>query len=106
MCDNAKINWRTLRVYIYKTAVVSDQVIFSVARAFSNKKRCLKNGVMVFHNLVWEDRQKKNKLREVMKQAYEEGKKPLFYQDSRFKILYFALFISSIAVNIVIKRRK
>ena len=37
---------------------------------------------MVFDDLVWEDRQKKtpkNKLREVMKQGCEEGKKPRFY---------------------------
>ena len=29
-------------------------------------------------DLIWEDRQKKEKLKEIMKQAYEEGKKPRF----------------------------
>ena len=29
-------------------------------------------------DLIWEDRQKKKKLKEIMKQAYEEGKKPRF----------------------------
>lgn len=42
------------------------------------KKRDLKNGVRVSEDLIWEDRQKKKKLKDVMKQAYDEGKKPRF----------------------------
>ena len=38
-------------------------------------KRSLKNDVRISDYLIWEDRQKK-KLKEIMKQAYEEGKKP------------------------------
>lgn len=36
-------------------------------------KRSLKNGVRVSDDLIWEDRQQKKKLKEVMKLAYEEG---------------------------------
>ena len=42
------------------------------------RKRDLKNGVRVSEDLIWEDRQKKKKLKDVMKQAYDEGKKPRF----------------------------
>ena len=42
------------------------------------RKRNLKNGVRVSEDLIWEDRQKKKKLKDVMKQAYDEGKKPRF----------------------------
>ena len=41
-------------------------------------KRSLKNRVKISDDLIWEDRQKKKKLKEIMKQAYEEGKKPRF----------------------------
>ena len=42
------------------------------------RKRDLKNGVRVSEDLIWKDRQTKNKLNDVMKQAYDEGKKPRF----------------------------
>lgn len=42
-------------------------------------KRSLKNGVRVSDDLIWEDRQQKKKLKEVMKLAYEEGKRPRFH---------------------------
>ena len=42
------------------------------------RKRDLKNGVRVSDDLIWKDRQKKKKLHDVMKQAYDEGKKPRF----------------------------
>lgn len=37
------------------------------------------NDVRIFDDLIWEDRQKKKKLKQIMKQAYEEGKKPRFH---------------------------
>ena len=43
------------------------------------KKTMLKNGVTVSDDLIWEDRQTKKKLKDVMQQAYEEGKKPRFH---------------------------
>ena len=42
------------------------------------RKRDLKNGVRVSEDLIWEDQQKKKKLKDVMKQAYDEGKKLRF----------------------------
>ena len=42
------------------------------------RKRDLKNGVRVSEDLIWKDRQKKKKLNDVMKQAYDEGKKLRF----------------------------
>ena len=36
-------------------------------------KRSLKNDVRISDDLIWKDRQKK-KLKEIIKQAYEEGK--------------------------------
>ena len=42
------------------------------------RKRDLNNGVRVSEDLIWEDRQKKKKFKDVMKQAYDEGKKPRF----------------------------
>ena len=44
------------------------------------KKRDLKDGVWVTEDLIWEDREKKKKLKEVMKEAFETGKKPRFYR--------------------------
>ena len=46
-------------------------------------KRSLKNGVRISDDLIWEDRQKK-KLKEIMKQAYEEGKKPRFHHGNLY----------------------
>ena len=43
------------------------------------KKRELRNGVRVSNDLIWEDRQKKKKLRLVMKDAFEAGKRPRFH---------------------------
>ena len=43
------------------------------------KKRELRNGVRVSDDLIWEDRQKKKKLRLVMKDAFEAGKRPRFH---------------------------
>ena len=48
------------------------------------KNRNLKNGVRVSDDLFWEDRQKKKKLREVMKQAYDEGKKVRFHHGNLY----------------------
>ena len=47
-------------------------------------KRSLKNGVRISDDLIWEDRQKKKKLKEIMKQAYEEGKKPRFHHGNLY----------------------
>ena len=42
------------------------------------KKRDLRDGVRVSDDLIWEDRQKKEQLRLVMKDAFEAGKRPRF----------------------------
>ena len=52
-------------------------------------QRNLKNGLRMSDDLIWEDRQKKKKLREVMKQAYDEGKKVRFHHGN----LYFDGFL-------------
>ena len=44
------------------------------------KKRDLKDGVWITEDLIWEDREKKKKLKDVMKQAFESGKKPRFHR--------------------------
>ena len=46
---------------------------------FIKKKRELRNGVRVSDDLIWEDRQKKKKLRMVMKDAFEAEKRRRFY---------------------------
>ena len=43
------------------------------------KKRELRNGVRVLDDLIWEHRQRKKKLRLVMKDAFEAGKRPRFH---------------------------
>ena len=43
------------------------------------KKTMLQNGVTVSDDLIWEERQTKKQLKDVMQQAYEEGKKPRFH---------------------------
>ena len=43
------------------------------------KKRELRNGVRVSDDLIWEDRQKKKKLRLVMKDAFEAAKRRRFH---------------------------
>ena len=40
------------------------------------KKRALEDGIWVTEDLIWEDREAKKKLKEVMKEAFENGKKP------------------------------
>ena len=45
----------------------------------SKKKRKLRNGLRVSDDLIWEDRQKKKKLRLVMKDAFEAGKRRRFH---------------------------
>ena len=42
------------------------------------KKRDLSDGVWITEDLIWEDREKKKKLKDVMKEAFESGKKPLY----------------------------
>ena len=42
------------------------------------KKRDLEDGIWVTEDLIWEDREAKKKLKEVMKEAFENGKKPRF----------------------------
>jgi len=42
------------------------------------KKRNLEDGIWVTEDLIWEDREAKKKLKEVMKEALENGKKPRF----------------------------
>ena len=44
------------------------------------KKRDLKDGVWRTEDLIWEDREKKKKLKDVMKEAFESGKKPIFHR--------------------------
>ena len=44
------------------------------------KKRDLQNNVWITEDLIWEDREKKKKLTDVMKEAYESGKKPRFHR--------------------------
>ena len=44
------------------------------------KKRDLKDGVWITEDLIWEDREKKKKLRDVMKEAFERGKRPRFHR--------------------------
>ena len=44
------------------------------------KKRDLQDGVWVTEDLIWEDREKKKKLKDVMKVAFESGKKPRFHR--------------------------
>ena len=43
------------------------------------KKRDLSDGVWITEDLTWEDREKK-KLKDVMKEAFESGKKPRFHR--------------------------
>ena len=43
------------------------------------KKRELRNGVRVSDDLIWENRQKKKKLRLVMKDAFEAAKRRRFH---------------------------
>ena len=45
-----------------------------------HKKRDLQDGVWVTEDLIWEDREKKKKLKDVMKAAFESGKKPRFHR--------------------------
>lgn len=42
------------------------------------KKRDLVDGIWLTEDLIWEDREAKKKLKEVMKEAFENGKKPRF----------------------------
>ena len=44
------------------------------------KKRDLQNNVWITEDLIWEDRAKKKKLKNFMKEAYEIGKKPRFHR--------------------------
>ena len=44
------------------------------------KKRYLQNKVWITEDLIWEDREKKKKLKDFMKEAYEIGKKPRFHR--------------------------
>lgn len=45
---------------------------------FIQKKRDLEDGICVTENLIWEDREAKKKLKEVMKEAFGNGKKSRF----------------------------
>ena len=43
------------------------------------QKKCdLNDGIWVTEDLIWEDREAKKKLKEVMKEEFENGKKPRF----------------------------
>ena len=42
------------------------------------KKRDLEDGIWVTEDLIWEDREAKKKLKEVMTEAFKNGKKPRF----------------------------
>ena len=42
------------------------------------KKRDLEDGIWVTEDLIWEDREAKKKSKEVMKEAFKNGKKPRF----------------------------
>ena len=48
------------------------------------RKRSLKNDVRISDDLIREDRQKKKELKEIMKQAYDEGKKPRFHHGNLY----------------------
>ena len=54
------------------------------------KKRDLQDGVWITEDLIWEDREKKKKLKDVMKEAYESGKKPRFLRGKLYidRLLY------------------
>ena len=45
------------------------------------KKHNLKDGVWIMEDLIWEDcEKKKKKLKDVMKEVFESGKKPRFHR--------------------------
>ena len=44
------------------------------------KKRSLEDYVWITEDLIWEDREKKKKLNNVMKEAFESGKRPRFHR--------------------------
>ena len=48
-------------------------------------------------DLIWENRKKEKKLKEIMKQAYEEGKKPHFHHGNLYidGVLYLAEFLKT-----------
>ena len=48
------------------------------------KKRDLSDGVWITEDLIWEDREKKKKLKDVMKEAFEGGKKPRFHRGNLY----------------------
>lgn len=48
------------------------------------QKRNLSNGVWVTEDLIWEDLQKKKQLKEVMKTAFQQGKKPRFHHGNLY----------------------
>ena len=45
---------------------------------WNEKKRDLEDGIWVTEDLIWEDREAKKKLKEVMTEAFKNGKKPRF----------------------------
>ena len=44
------------------------------------KKHSLEDNVWITEDLIWEDREKKKKLNNVMKEAFERGKRPRFHR--------------------------
>lgn len=55
------------------------------------RKRDLKNGVKMSEDLIWENRQKKKKLKAVMRRTYDEGKKARFRRGNWWIINFFSL---------------
>ena len=55
------------------------------------------NDVRISDDLIWEDRKKEKKLKEIMKQAFEEGKKPRFHHGNLYidGVLYLAEFLKT-----------
>ena len=49
------------------------------------KKRNLQNNVWITEDLIWEDREKKKKLKDVIKEAYKSGKKPRFHRGQLYR---------------------
>ena len=48
------------------------------------KRKELANGIWISEDLIWEDRQKKKQLRNIMQEAYNRGQKPRFHHGSLY----------------------
>ena len=67
-----------------KPRVIIGKLLYRLQRYKDiQEKRDLEDGIWVSEDLIWEDREEKKQLKEVMKEAFENGKKLRF---SRGKI--------------------